>query len=132
MDHVVHAAARAEGDGVTESLLVRRILLHYGRTPTVRLFRNTTGFVRVPGAAGSQRGIHYGLCVGSSDLIGWRTAHGVAQFVALECKAPRGALTPEQRAFLAAVLAAGGIAGCVRSVEECEAVIGPPQGGSNV
>lgn len=59
--------------------------------------------------------IQAGLCVGSSDLIGW-TADG--RFLAVETKAGRGRATDEQRRFIEAVRASGGVAGVARSAEE--------------
>jgi hypothetical protein len=85
-----------------------------------RLFRNNVGVLL------DQRGqrIAYGLCHGSSDLIGWtpRVIGGipVAVFTAIEVKKPGGRLEPHQRQFIEQVLAAGGIAG--RATSEAEAV----------
>lgn len=69
----------------------------------------------------------YGLCVGSSDLIGYTpvvitqemVGRCLAVFTAVECKRERGGgLSPEQRNFLEKVLAAGGIAITARSPED--------------
>lgn len=102
-----------------ESSILAAILLDLGGRPGIRLFRNNTGRLR------DRRGIYltYGLCIGSSDIIGLRTAHGVAQFVALEVK-DRGVLSDEQRDFLAMVLSMGGVAACVRSVDEARTALG--------
>ena len=102
-----------------ESAILAAILLDLGGREGIRLFRNNCGRLR------DRRGIYltYGLCVGSSDIIGIRTAHGVGQFVALEVK-DRGSLTEEQKSFLAMVLSMGGIAACVRSVEEARTALG--------
>lgn len=59
--------------------------------------------------------ITYGLAVGSSDRIGWRTlevgGQRIAQLVAIECKTPAyDRLSPEQRNFLEQVARAGGCA----------------------
>lgn len=59
--------------------------------------------------------IKFGLCVGSSDLIG--IAPG-GRFLAVEIKTPTGKATPEQLRFIEAVRARGGIAGIARSPEE--------------
>jgi hypothetical protein len=67
-----------------------------------------------------------GLCVGSSDIIGWRTVEitadmigqRVAVFAALEVKAAKGRATEAQARFLTNVREAGGIAALVRSVED--------------
>ena len=70
--------------------------------------------------------VRYGLQPGSSDLIGWRTVtitpemvgQQVAVFTSIEVKTPTGRLRPEQKLWLSAVQAAGGIAGVARSVED--------------
>jgi len=79
---------------------------------------------------GNARPLHAGLCVGSGDIIGWTrreitpemVGQTVAVFTSVEIKRGRTATTKEQTAFCEAVLAAGGIAGIVRSVEEGEAL----------
>lgn len=55
------------------------------------------------------RWVTYGLCVGSSDIIGIFNG----RFVAIECKIPGKHPTPEQAAFLSAVNKAGGIAAVI-------------------
>ena len=89
-----------------------------------RLFRNNTGTLR------DQHGrpVQFGLCKGSADLIGWRTVtvtpemvgQIVAIFTSIEVKTPTGRIRPEQKTWLAAVQAAGGIAAVARSVADCE------------
>ena len=128
---------------MSESALVRQILLAYGKSPTVRLFRNNVGVLR------DKRGNHvaYGLCPGSSDIIGWKSemhtlydgpseylvgggrkvhAGPIARFVCLEAKIAPRKPTKEQVAFILAVDRAGGIAGVVYSVEDCYHLLGPP------
>lgn len=112
-----------------ETRLVWEILRTFGARPGLRLFRNSVGMVRLPGGGA----IPYGLCLGSSDLIGWRTLPSgrdprlgsVAQFVALEVKVPGGRVTSSQAAFLRAVARAGGVAGIVRSLDDVEALLRP-------
>ena len=73
----------------------------------------------------------YGLCVGSSDVIGWTrvvvtqamVGRTLAVFTAFECKVGRNVTTVEQGAFLAAVKAQGGIAAVVRRVEDADAAV---------
>lgn len=73
------------------------------------------------------RPLHAGVGVGGSDLIGW-TADG--RFLAIEIKTGRVPVTVEQERFLAAIVAAGGVAGVARSVADAEAIIkGEPAGG---
>lgn len=76
-----------------------------------RLISNHAGTVMLADA----RPLHAGLCVGSSDLIGW-TATGT--FLAVEAKTGRLRLTPEQQAFLSAVNAAGGIGVLARTTDD--------------
>jgi len=64
--------------------------------------------------------VSYGLCKGSSDLIGIRRD---GRFVAIEVKAERGRLRPEQERFLGLVDAYGGLAGVARSVDEARRII---------
>lgn len=61
------------------------------------------------------RVIRYGLCVGSSDIIGITTS---GQFMAVEVKTKTGRIRPEQQRFIDAVNRAGGRAGVARSVED--------------
>lgn len=70
------------------------------------------------------RPFHAGLCVGSSDLIGYRTVGGVAQFVAIEVKSATGRTTAEQQRFIEHVQAAGGCAGVARSVADAQGIMG--------
>lgn len=87
-----------------------------------RLFRNNTGRIQAKSGAWVQ----FGLCVGSSDLIGWKSRQimpedvgkRIAVFVAVEAKSLNGRLTEEQEAFLGCVAEAGGIAIEARSVED--------------
>jgi hypothetical protein len=57
----------------------------------------------------------FGLCVGSSDIIGL-TPSGT--FLAIEVKTPKGCATKDQLRFIDAVNSSGGIAGVARSVED--------------
>lgn len=60
------------------------------------------------------RPLHAGLCVGSSDLIGWYRG----RFLAIEVKSRRGIVTEEQRNFLDEVNGNGGIGIIARSVDD--------------
>lgn len=101
-----------------------------------RLLRNNvglawTGTVYRTGAPDTillrcARRIRSGLCVGSSDLIGWRevtitpamVGTKVAVFSALEVKTKTGKLSPQQFSFIDAVRKAGGYARVVRAETE--------------
>ena len=114
----------------SEHEIQQRIRLACGRG-AVRLWRNNTG------ALVDQQGrfVRFGLCKGSSDLIGLRSleitpemvGQRVAQFVALEVKTASGVVSPEQRAFLRVVQELGGVAAVCRSVEEAEQLLGSPR-----
>lgn len=58
----------------------------------------------------------FGLCVGSSDIVGIHKPTG--RFVAVEVKTEKGKPTKEQINFIEQVRAANGIAGIARSVKE--------------
>jgi hypothetical protein len=101
-------------------------------TGSTRLFRNNTGTLR----DANGRPVQFGLAVGSADLIGWTTrtitpdmvGQQVAVFTSIEVKSGTGRLRPEQRQWLDAVQAAGGIAGVARSVEDAARLTGDAQG----
>lgn len=111
---------------VTETALVRSLLSH-GTTLGARLFRNNVGLLR--DAQGTY--VHYGLCIGSSDVIGWtpvvigpeHVGRTLAVFTAFECKVGRNTTTVEQGDFIAAVKAQGGIAAVVRRLSDAEAAV---------
>ena len=105
-----------------ESRLLLAIRATLGRREDVRLFRNNVGTLRDKDG----RYVQYGLCPGSSDLIGWVAVAGVARFLAIECKSAKGRLTPEQANFLRVVRDSGGVAGVARSVDEALALVGAP------
>ena len=111
---------------MSEQALQQQIRLELGRG-AVRLWRHNVGALR------DERGrlVSYGLCRGSSDLIGLRRhvigpehlGQSLAVFCALEIKSKRGQPTAEQQQFLAMVQAFGGHAGVVRSLAEARAVL---------
>ena len=124
---------------MSEHTTQQRILLACG-SGSARLWRNNVGtgwagqavkiqrrgMVAVePGDIIVRQGrpLHAGLCVGSSDLIGYRVVDGVAQFVALEVKSATGRATKEQTHFIDHINAVGGCAGIVRSVEDARTVL---------
>ena len=98
------------------------------------IFRQNTGFGWVGNARkvgrstviiDNARPFTAGLCVGSSDLIGFKAVtitpemvgRKIAVFTAIEVKSKTGRLTEEQKTFLAAVNNAGGIGIVARSDE---------------
>lgn len=76
------------------------------------VWRQDTGAYKDPKTG---RLIKYGLCKGSSDVIGLTPS---GQFLAVEVKTATGRVRPEQELFIAAVKRAGGRAGVARSVSE--------------
>jgi hypothetical protein len=98
------------------------------------LFRNNTGvgFQGKRATINSRqviiepRQITFGLCVGSSDLIGWTEkivtsdmiGQKIAIFTALEVKNLSGKTTKEQINFIKQVRKSGGIANIMRWVDE--------------
>jgi hypothetical protein len=77
------------------------------------------------------RPLHAGLCVGSSDLIGYRSllagpehvGQRIAQFAAVEVKSATGRPSAEQRQFINHITEAGGRAGIARSVDDAVALL---------
>jgi hypothetical protein len=99
---------------VKESQIQYAIRLALGSHPRLVLWRNNTGVAKF-----KDQSVRYGLCVGSSDLIGILDMPcGVGRFIALECKTAKGAPTREQVLFLELVRKRGGFAAIVRSPEE--------------
>lgn len=92
-----------------------------------KIFRNNVGMAKMKDGSW----LRYGLCNGSSDLIGWRTVtitpdmvgKRVAVFLAVEVK-DKGRLSDEQRNFIDTVKAAGGLAGVARSDAQAVALLG--------
>ncbi len=91
------------------------VRLCLGQMPGVVVWRNSTGVANT--ADGKKQ--RFGLCVGSSDLVG--IVDG--RFLAVEIKAKAGRLRPEQELFLALVRKQKGFACVVRSVDEAIAAI---------
>lgn len=106
-----------------ETPLQREILLSLSAAGA-RVFRNNVGVARFK-EDGQTRYVRYGLCNGSSDIIGLvpvkitsdMVGKTVAVFAAIEVK--DGASVQEnQSKFVAMVKERGGIAGVARSVAE--------------
>ena len=93
----------------------------------VILFRNNTGAFKDK----IGRWIHYGLCKGSSDYIGFTPyivrAHDIgrkiAVFTAIETKSSNGKATSEQENFISVVRDNGGIAGVIRTPDHAQSLI---------
>lgn len=99
----------------TETDLVNEIRVVLGKLPYVTVWRNNVGMLK--DAKG--RPVRYGLCVGSSDLIGIVHNHaGRGIFIAIEVKLPGKSPTEDQDRFIRAVGKMGASATWVTSVEE--------------
>lgn len=141
----------------SESTILHAIRKRYGREPDLTLWRNETGATNTLGIgraylerilraliAGNghravelvraqleqrQALIRYGLCRGSSDLVGILAPTG--RWISLEVKTPTGRLTVEQKLFLRLVRHRGGFAAVVRSVDEAGEAIGRAREGQS-
>lgn len=93
---------------MTEQTLINKALLEFSKKGYT-LFRNDTGAAYTGkrcklsnGMTGltAIRMVKYGLCVGSSDLIGWNPK---GQFTGVEIKTPNDRLSDDQRQFLSVI-----------------------------
>jgi len=88
-----------------------------------RMFRNNVGFMN---------GVRFGLCVGSSDLIGFTSktitaddvGKTIAVFTAIEIKTEKNGASEPQKKFIAMVKRFGGISGICRSIEDAKKLVG--------
>lgn len=109
---------------MTESHILADIRLSLGREPDFRVWRNETGTARH-----LNRHVRYGLCRGSSDLIGILAPTG--RLIALEVKTETGRPTREQLLFLDVVRRFGGFGAIVRSVQDAHAALDRARKGFN-
>ena len=101
---------------MSETALQNKIRLAIN-APNVRMFRNNVGMLN---------GVQFGLCKGSSDLIGFTSktitaddvGKQVAVFTAIEVKTPTGRVSKEQTNFISLVNRFGGIGAICRSVDD--------------
>lgn len=123
--HILHNLSIITTMG-RETQLQNQIRLSCSNGST-RLFRNNVGLAYTS----TGQPIKFGLCKGSSDLIGWQTktitpdmvGKQIAVFTALEVKTDTGKPSKQQSAFINAVRQAGGIAGIVRSIEDTNGLL---------
>lgn len=115
---------------MNESALLRSLRLELGKRDDVVLWRNNVGLawyrkgggqpIRCPRCshtiALNETPVRYGLCNGSSDLIGLQL--GTGRFIAGEAKAEGGRFTPEQARFLTLVNKMGGIGVELRDAQD--------------
>lgn len=98
-----------------EADVLEDVMLAVGGQDDCVVWRNSTGL-----AEHEKRKARYGLCVGSSDVIGLGPG---GRFLAIECKRPGGKATEKQRKFLKLVKKYGGIAGVAESKEQALEII---------
>lgn len=98
---------------MSETKLVKEILLALGNEPDLIVWRNNTGKL----ADVNGRWVTYGLGVGSADIIGVLAPWG--RFVALEVK-DRGQQTEQQHNWEMALRGKGGSYTVVRSVADAK------------
>lgn len=111
---------------MTEQDIQNLIRLELSESTEAKIFRNNTGSLKQ-----GNRTVHFGLCRGSSDLIGWTpveitpdmVGQTVAVFTAVEVKTPKGRATKEQKNFIDRVLKDGGLAGIARSSDDAKQII---------
>jgi hypothetical protein len=111
-----------------EQAIQNKIRIAFGARPDLKLFRNNTGAYKDKNG----QFIRFGLCVGSSDLIGLRSVvvtpdmvgKRVALFAALEIKTEKGRPTADQTRFLHVVSEMGGLAGIARNEGDAAAILG--------
>lgn len=129
------------GNTMTEADIMRR-LMKLATNMGARLFRNNTavawqGEMR-KNSDGSitlknPRPVHAGLCVGSSDCIGFTPVRitqdmvgdTLAVFTAVEVKTETGRATAEQKQFIAVVQKFGGYAGIARNDRDLTTILCP-------
>ena len=99
-----------------ERVLQNQIILALSKEGCL-IWNNDTGAVK---DARTGRYIRYGLCVGSSDLVGV-CPDGIAIFC--EVKTPSGRASHEQRNFIAACRRNGARAGIARSVKDALRIV---------
>ena len=108
-----------------EAYVQNKIRLAVG-SGDVRLFRNNTGaLLDMQG-----RLVKFGLCKGSSDLIGFRSititpdmvGQKIAVFSAIEVK-DKGKATVDQKNFINIIKNAGGYAGVAKNVNDAKKIL---------
>lgn len=106
---------------MSETDLVRHLMIKWSASG-MKIFRNQCGSYQLPDG----RWLSSGLCVGSSDLIGWTPVivtasmldRPLAVFTAIECKVGKHDTTVQQARFLARVREDGGLGVVARSSKD--------------
>lgn len=105
-----------------ESQILHDVRLALGRIQGLTIWRNSVGV----GATGT-RYQRYGLCVGSTDLIGIMAPTG--RMFCLEIKSARGRLTRQQRMFASLIRSHGGFCAVARTVHEAQMAVNRARAG---
>ena len=108
---------------MSEKQIQTQILNAIGSRPDVRLFRNNVGV-----ALNNERPLRFGLCNGSSDLIGIQkivitpdmVGQEIGRFLSIECKSDKGRTTKSQTRWLEMVRNFGGKSFIARSAQEAQ------------
>lgn len=95
-------------------------------TRRTRIYKNAVGTAKQ-----GDRVISFGLCKGSSDLIGFTelevtpemVGKKIAVFTAIEVKKWNGKPSPEQIKFIELVTESGGIGGIAKTIDEANQII---------
>ena len=106
----------SSGSNESESSIQYKIRKRLGQMDDLVIWRNESGV-----AQHGKRYVRYGLCKGSSDVIGILKPHG--RFIAIEIKKPGGRIRPEQVLFVELINSMGGYAEIVDSVIGAENAI---------
>ena len=134
----MHDTTTSKQNTMKEFNIQQSILLAFNRFG--RIFRNNTAMAWAGNAVRLKNGdvliknarpLHAGLCVGSSDLIGFSTievtpdmvGRKIAIFTAIEVKQPKKKPTEQQAQFISTVTDMGGIAFVATSTDDVEAKI---------
>lgn len=104
-----------------EASILADCWLEAAKDPAVRLWRNNVGTLPRPGGGL----LRFGLCRGSSDLIGFKSitvtpemvGRKLAVFVGAECKTRYAYPSKAQKGFIRVVKDAGGFAGVFRNLD---------------
>lgn len=119
LDPMPTPSAKRKPQPGPESAVLSAVLKFLSIHPSVAWVRRmNTGSFQI-GSGPSARWFKAGF-KGCSDIIGQMKD---GRFVAVEVKAERGRVSPEQQAFLDTVRLNGGVSGVVRSVGEAELLI---------
>lgn len=94
----------------SEANIQKQIMMALSEAGAI-VWRNNTGVLK----DANGRPVKFGLCVGSSDLIGICPD---GRFLAVEVKTSKGRVTDAQERFISAVTRMGGRAGVARDVQD--------------